>query len=131
MTIAVDLEVKKQTKQTKYNYHMDNFHQTRLSSKYGFCQMKDNQDGCQNGCQNGCCICDVLCHLIAFKFHVCITQINLLDKFKIWVLPNVSLDGHHNAHPLSLRTCSHNNNVQCADLPLFIVGHNVGPYVEV
>ena len=36
---------------------------------------------------------------------------------------NVLLDSRQNGQSMSIRTCGHNNDLQCALLPLFTVGH--------
>ena len=60
----------------------------KLSPKfeYGFCPVKDNQDGSQNGCLLSICICGhtnfVIYHPISSKFHKWITLIKLLARFE-------------------------------------------------
>ena len=92
--------------------------------EYGFCQMYANQDGHQDGCCLSLRICghynSVIYHLIAFKFHICITLINLFDKSKCGYYPMYPTKKRC---PLSICTCGHNNNLQWTLLSLFILGH--------
>ena len=70
---------------------MDCFHKTLVKFEYEFCPTKVNQDGQRNGRHLLVCTYRhstlVIYYLIAAKFHIHITFINLLLKFEYGLCP--------------------------------------------